>query len=38
MEIENYEDDMSSYCFVTLQGKINEVDDEGVKLTVRKIL
>ncbi|MCC7551464.1 MAG: pyridoxamine 5'-phosphate oxidase family protein [Methanobacterium sp.] len=37
VEIENYEDDMSSYCFVTLQGKINEVDDEGVKLTVRKM-
>jgi nitroimidazol reductase NimA-like FMN-containing flavoprotein (pyridoxamine 5'-phosphate oxidase superfamily) len=37
VEIENYESDMSRYCFVTLQGQINEVDDEGEKLKVRKM-
>ncbi|WP_342766107.1 pyridoxamine 5'-phosphate oxidase family protein [Methanobacterium petrolearium] len=37
VEIEDYESDMSRYCFVTLQGQINEVNDEGEKLKVRKM-
>lgn len=37
VEIEHYETDMSTYCFVTLRGKINEVDGEGEKLKIRKM-
>lgn len=37
VEIENYENNMSTYCFVTLQGQINEVKDEGEKLQVKKM-
>lgn len=37
VEIEHYESDMSQYRFVTLQGQINEVSDEGEKLKVREM-
>lgn len=36
VEIENYEDDLSKYRFVTLQGTINQVEDSEEKLKVRK--
>jgi uncharacterized protein len=36
VEIEKYEDDLSNYCFVTLQGRICEVEDYKEKLNVRK--
>lgn len=35
VEIEHYESDMSTYRFVTLQGKIKEVDDDGEQLKVK---
>jgi nitroimidazol reductase NimA-like FMN-containing flavoprotein (pyridoxamine 5'-phosphate oxidase superfamily) len=38
VEIENYSPDLSHYRFVTLQGKIDEVDQEEEKLQVRRCL
>ncbi len=37
VEIEDYSSDMSDYRFVTLQGRINEVDDASEKLEVRQM-
>lgn len=37
VEIEHYESDMSSYRFVTLQGKIKEVDDADQIIKVKKM-
>lgn len=37
VEIENYSSDMSEYRFVTLQGRINEVDERSEKLKVRQM-
>ena len=37
VEIENYSPDLVEYKFVTLQGRIEEVMDEEVKLQVRKL-
>jgi uncharacterized protein len=37
VEIENYSSDMSNYRFVTLQGRINEVDKRSEKLKVRQM-
>jgi len=37
VEIEYYESDMSKYRFVTLQGHLIEVEEEGEKLKVRKM-
>ncbi|MBI4813154.1 MAG: pyridoxamine 5'-phosphate oxidase family protein [Methanobacterium sp.] len=37
VEIENYSSDMSDYRFVTLQGRINEVDERSEKLKVRQM-
>jgi uncharacterized protein len=37
VEIENYEDDMSNYRFVTLQGKINEVTEDEEIVKVKKM-
>jgi uncharacterized protein len=37
VEIEKYEDDLSNYCFVTLQGRIRQVEDYEEKLNVRKL-
>ncbi len=37
VEIENYRSDMSDYRFVTLQGRINEVDERSEKLKVRQM-
>ena len=37
VEIENYSPDLSHYRFVTLQGKIDEVDQEEEKLQVREM-
>ncbi len=37
VEIEHYENDMSSYRFVTLRGQIKEVVDDGEKLKVREM-
>jgi nitroimidazol reductase NimA-like FMN-containing flavoprotein (pyridoxamine 5'-phosphate oxidase superfamily) len=36
VEIEKYEDDLSEYRFVTLQGRITQVEDDNEKLNVRK--
>ena len=36
VEIEKYEDDLSEYRFVTLQGRIDQVEDYNEKLNVRK--
>jgi nitroimidazol reductase NimA-like FMN-containing flavoprotein (pyridoxamine 5'-phosphate oxidase superfamily) len=36
VEIEKYEDDLSEYRFVTLQGRIVQVEDINEKLDVRK--
>lgn len=36
VEIEKYEEDLSKYRFVTLQGTINQVEDSDEKLEVRK--
>jgi len=36
VEIEKYADDLSEYRFVTLQGRIEQVDDDNEKLDVRK--
>jgi nitroimidazol reductase NimA-like FMN-containing flavoprotein (pyridoxamine 5'-phosphate oxidase superfamily) len=36
VEIEQYKEDMSKYCFVTLQGRIEEVENSSEKLNVRK--
>jgi nitroimidazol reductase NimA-like FMN-containing flavoprotein (pyridoxamine 5'-phosphate oxidase superfamily) len=36
VEIEKYEDDLSDYRFVTLQGSIEQVEDHDEKLVVRK--
>ena len=36
VEIEKYEDDLSEYRFVTLQGRIEQVEDYNEKLNVRK--
>jgi nitroimidazol reductase NimA-like FMN-containing flavoprotein (pyridoxamine 5'-phosphate oxidase superfamily) len=36
VEIEKYEDDLSDYRFVTLQGRICQVEDYNEKLNVRK--
>ena len=36
VEIEKYEDDPSEYRFVTLQGRIDQVEDYNEKLNVRK--
>jgi uncharacterized protein len=37
VEIENYSSDMSNYRFVTLQGRINEVDKLSEKMKVRQM-
>lgn len=37
VEIEDYSSDMSDYRFVTLQGRINEVDKISEKLKVRQM-
>ena len=37
VEIEKYEDDLSDYRFVTLQGSIEQVEDLDEKLVVRKL-
>lgn len=37
VEIENYSRDLSHYRFVTLQGKIDEVNQEEEKLQVREM-
>ncbi len=37
VEIEHYENDMSSYRFVTLRGRINEVDEDDEKLKVKEM-
>ena len=37
VEIENYSSDMSDYRFVTLQGRINEVDERSEKLKARQM-
>ena len=37
VEIEEYADDMSSYRFVTLQGHLNEVNNQEEKQKVRKM-
>ncbi len=37
VEIENYSSDMSDYRFVTLRGRINEVDKTSEKLKVRQM-
>jgi nitroimidazol reductase NimA-like FMN-containing flavoprotein (pyridoxamine 5'-phosphate oxidase superfamily) len=36
VEIEKYEDDLSEYRFVTLQGRIVQLEDTNEKLDVRK--
>ena len=36
VEIEKYEDDLSEYRFVTLQGNIKQIEDYNDKLNVRK--
>ena len=36
VEIEKYEDDLSEYRFVTLQGSIKQVEDYNEKLNVKK--
>ena len=36
VEIEKYEDDLSEYKFVTLQGTIKQVEEYNEKLDVRK--
>jgi uncharacterized protein len=36
VEIEKYEDDLSDYRFVTLQGRIEQVENIGEKLKVKK--
>ena len=37
VEIENYSRDMSNYRFVTLQGRLNEVDKPSEKMKVRQM-
>ncbi len=37
VEIEKYKDDLSEYSFVTLQGRICQVEDYNEKLNVRKL-
>ncbi len=37
IEIEKYRDDLSEYSFVTLQGRIYQVEDYNEKLNVRKL-
>jgi len=37
VEIEEYNDDMSSFRFVTLQGQLNEVDHQDEKQKVREM-
>ena len=37
VEIEKYKDDLSEYRFVTLQGRIYQVEDNNEKLDVRKL-
>lgn len=37
VEIEYYKNDLSQFCFVTLQGRINAVKDENEQKNVRKM-
>ncbi len=37
VEIEKYEDDLSEYRFVTLQGSIEQIEDYEEKLNVKKL-